>query len=135
MAVRANQLTNFKGQPYVTRTDLGMPEGQALMGDDGHLRSKFNPTKILSMDNPDGMSSSSEDHDYSKLKFIGNVKVLYGNDGKITVRIGDNLNCSLYNGKDGISTTTVSSAKSGDSVGTISSDYTSVSALGEKSIF
>ena len=64
---------------------------------------------------------------------IGNVSV--DSSGKIQIRLGENLNCCVWNGTDGISTTTVSSAKSGDVAGTVSDDYSAVSATGSKRIF
>ena len=65
---------------------------------------------------------------------IGNVSV-DPVTGKIQLRLGENLNCCVWNGTDGISTTTVSSAKSGDVAGTVSGDYSAVSATGSKRIF
>lgn len=64
---------------------------------------------------------------------IGNVSV--DPSGKIQIRLGENLNCCVWNGTDGISTTTVSSAKSGDVAGTVSDDYSDVSSVGSKRIF
>lgn len=65
---------------------------------------------------------------------IGNVSVDPAT-GKIQIRLGENLNCCVWNGTDGISTTTVSSAKSGDVAGTVSGDYSAVSSVGSKRIF
>ena len=69
------------------------------------------------------------------INFIGIGNVSADDNGNITVRLGENLNCSLWNGTDGISTATVSSAKSGDATATVSSDYSDVSAAGSKQIF
>lgn len=65
---------------------------------------------------------------------IGNVSV-DPVTGKIQIRLGENLNCSPWAKVDGISTTTVTSAKSGDVNGTVSGDYATVSATGSKRIF
>ena len=65
---------------------------------------------------------------------IGNVSV-DPVTGKIQLRLGENLNCCVWNGTDGISTTTVSSVKSDDVAGIVSGDYSAVSATGSKHIF
>lgn len=102
-------------------SDLGGGGDDLIDPNTGNLYANLNPVAIASMSNTTGES------DISKVKFIGNCKVSYGTDGQITIRIGDNLNCSLFNGTDGISTTTVSSSKSGDSAGYVSADYSSTS--------
>lgn len=69
------------------------------------------------------------------INFIGIGNVSTDDNGNITIRLGENLNCSMWNGKDGISTATVTSAKSGDATATVSSDYSATSVGGSKQIF
>lgn len=126
--IRAMQLVNFKGDKYLTETEVDEKISAATGGENGlidsetgNLRSDLNPIYVASMQNATGVD------DVSKIKFIGNCNVQYGTDGVITIRIGDNLNCSLFNTTDGISTATVSASKSGDSAGYVSADYSGVS--------
>jgi hypothetical protein len=128
--VRANALVNFKGDPYLTRPDLEEIIGgdvEGLIDDEtGNLKSDLNPIHITSMERAtpsDKDAADKKDQDFNNVKFIGNCKVQYGDDGTITIRIGDNLNSSLYNTKDGISNATVTGAKSGDASATPSADY------------
>lgn len=69
------------------------------------------------------------------INFIGIGNVTQDDNGNITIRLGENLNCSMWNGKDGISTATVTSAKSGDATATVSSDYSTTSTCGSKQVF
>lgn len=128
MAVRANRLVDFRGNPYVTKPELEEAVRQATGGESGlidsetgNLRSDLNPIFVASMKNETG------EDDVRKIKFIGNCNVQYGENGQIVIRIGDNLNCSLFNTTDGISTATVSASKSGDIAGYVSADYSNVS--------
>lgn len=145
MAVRATGLKNFKGDAYITKPELDDAIQAATGGETGlidkgtgNLRSDLNPIHITSMERPNESGKNDDDkkdQDFSNIKFIGNCKVIYGDSGQITIRIGDNLNSSLYNGKDGISTTTVTSSKSGDSAGVPSADYSNVSAANGSASF
>ena len=145
MAVRATGLKNFKGDAYITKPELDDAIQAATGGesglidkDTGNLRHDLNPIHITSMERPNESGKNDDDkkdQDFSNIKFIGNCKVIYGDSGQITIRIGDNLNSSLYNGKDGISTTTVASEKSGDSAGVPSADYKNVSAANGSTSF
>ena len=142
MAVRATRLKNFKGDDYITRPDLeeiiGGDIGGLIDSNTGNLKADLNPIHITSMERPNESGKDDDDkkdQDFSNIKFIGNCKVTYGDDGKITIRIGDNLNSSLYNGTDGISTTTVTSTKTGDSAGVPSADYNGVSAANGSTSF
>ncbi len=126
--IRAMQLVNFKGEKYLTESEVDEKITAATGGESGlidqetgNLRSDLNPIFVASMQNATGVD------DVSKIKFIGNCNVQYGENGLITIRIGDNLNCSLFNTTDGISTATVSASKSGDSAGYVSADYSNVS--------
>lgn len=58
------------------------------------------------------------------INFIGIGDVSVDAQGNVTIRLGQNLNCSLWGGTDGISNAAVTSAKSGDTAGTPSADYT-----------
>ena len=69
------------------------------------------------------------------INFIGIGNVTTDANGNITVRLGENLNCSMWNGTDGISKATVTSAKSGDATATVSDDYSETSSCGSKQIF
>ena len=147
MAVRATGLKNFKGDAYITKPELDDAIQAATGGatglidkKTGNLRHDLNPIHITSMERPNPSDGTQEgadkkDQDFSNIKFIGNCKVIYGDNGQITIRIGDNLNSSLYNGKDGISTTTVTSEKSGDSAGVPSAGYSGVSAANGSASF
>ena len=68
---------------------------------------------------------------------IGNVTRDHST-GQITLRLGENLNCSLWNGTDGISKATVT-GKLADSFSkgtwTVSDDYVAVSACGSRSVY
>ena len=72
---------------------------------------------------------------FNSLNIIGIGNVTVDEAGNVTLRLGENLNCSLWNGTDGISTATVSSAKSDSGSATVSGDYSTVSAGGSKVIF
>lgn len=147
MSLRINNATNFKGEPYITKPELDDAIKAATGGESGlidkntgNLRHDLNPIHITSMERPNPSDATQEgtdtkDQDFSNIKFIGNCKVIYGDSGQITIRIGDNLNSSLYNGKDGISTTTVTSSKSGDSAGVPSAGYSGVSAANGSTSF
>ena len=129
MGVRANALTNFKGDPYLTRPDLEEIIGGNVEGiideETGNLRHDLNPIHITSMERAASGKDDDDkkDQDFNTVKFIGNCKVQYNDDGTITIRIGDNLNSSLYNTTDGISNATVTGAKNGDVSATPSADY------------
>ena len=132
MAVRANQLKNFKGDDYITRPELEaaiggeIPEGGLIDQTTGNLRHDLNPIHITSMKHDEASGPNSDDktdQDFHTVKFIGNCDVQYNDDGTITIRIGDNLNSSLYNKKDGISNATVTGTRTGDASATPSADY------------
>lgn len=72
---------------------------------------------------------------FNSLNIIGIGNVTVDENGNVTLRLGENLNCSLWNGTDGISKATVSSAKSDSGSATVSGDYSAVSAGGSKVIF
>lgn len=135
MAIRTNQLVNFKGEPYAT-----VPQVEAkikvvsdtvnemktevidglLDKETGNLNAKYNPIQILSTENKTGLEPVDKDgdevaeyhpdNDYKKIQFIGDCKVTYRNDGQIVIRIGDNLNSSNFATTDG-QTTGVDNAK------------------------
>ena len=107
MAVRATGLKNFKGDAYITKPELDDAIKAATGGESGliekntgNLRHDLNPIHITSMERPNPSDGTQEgadkkDQDFSNIKFIGNCKVIYGDSGQITIRIGDNLNSSL----------------------------------------
>lgn len=122
MAIRANQLTNFKGEPYATvpwvdakikkvSDSVDQIKTEVIDGlideSTGNLNAKLNPIKVLSTDNKEGLDPIAleeggektyyPDNDYSKIQFIGDCKVTYRNDGQIVIRIGENLNSSNFN--------------------------------------
>lgn len=113
MAVRANSLTNFKGEPYITRPELEEAIQTATGGasglideNTGNLRHDLNPIHITSIDNPDPSDATQEgadtkDQDFSNIQFIGDCKVFYRENGKIVIRIGENLNSSNFGTEDG----------------------------------
>ena len=113
MAVRANQLTNFKGEPYITRPELEEAIQTATGGESGlidentgNLRHDLNPIHITSIDNPNPSDATQEgadtkDQDFSNIQFIGDCKVFYRENGKIVIRIGENLNSSNFGTEDG----------------------------------
>ena len=113
MAVRATGLKNFKGDAYITKPELDDAIKAATGGDaglidkkTGNLRHDLNPIHITSIDNPTPSNATQEsadtkDQDFDNIQFIGNCKVFYRNGGKIVIRIGDNLNSSTFNTKDG----------------------------------
>lgn len=130
MAIRTNQLVNFKGEPYATVPQV--EEKIKVVNDEvqkiktqvtdnlldketGNLSAKYNPIKVLSTENKTGLPSVDivdgetitqyyPDNDYSKIQFIGDCKVTYRNDGQIVIRIGDNLNSSNFATNDGQTT-------------------------------
>ena len=126
MAVRATGLKNFKGDAYITKPELDDAIKAATGGatglidqDTGNLRSNLNPIHITSIDNPTPSNATQEgadtkDQDFDNIQFIGNCKVFYRNGGKIVIRIGDNLNSSTFNTKDGQTNGTASMARSND---------------------
>ena len=113
MAVRATGLKNFKGDAYITKPELDDAIKAATGGDaglidkkTGNLRHDLNPIHITSIDNPTPSNATqggadTKDQDFDNIQFIGNCKVFYRNGGKIVIRIGDNLNSSTFNTKDG----------------------------------
>jgi hypothetical protein len=80
------------------------------------------------------MENSTGEQDFSKLKIIGDCNVIYGANGLITLRIGPALNCSLFDGTDGISTTSVTYNTSGTETATVSGDYSSITNVGNRII-
>ena len=126
MAVRATGLKNFKGDAYITKPELDDAIKAATGGDaglidkkTGNLRHDLNPIHITSIDNPTPSNATQEsadtkDQDFDNIQFIGNCKVFYRNGGKIVIRIGDNLNSSTFNTKDGQTNGTASMARSND---------------------
>lgn len=141
--IRATSLTNFKGDPYLTRPDLediiGGTVENLIDEETGNLNHTLNPIHITSMKHPTASADAlaheepldpevgTNDQDFNNIKFIGNCEVKYGTDGKITIRIGDNVNSSLYNGTDGISNAVQKSAKFNDISATPSADFNNVS--------
>lgn len=131
MAIRANQLVNFKGEPYATvplveekiqKVSDEVNKIKSEVTDNlldpttGNLNAKYNPIKVLSTENKNGLEAVEikegegkdavvkkyfPDNDYSKIQFIGDCKVTYRNDGQIIIRIGENLNSSNFNTADG----------------------------------
>jgi len=128
MAVRANQLINFKGEPYITRPELEQAIQTATGGasglideSTGNLRHDLNPIHITSIDNPNPSNATQEgadtkDQDFDNIQFIGNCKVFYRENGKIVIRIGENLNSSTFNTSDGQTNGTASMARTNDGV-------------------
>ena len=126
MAVRATGLKNFKGDAYITKPELDDAIKAATGGDaglidkkTGNLRHDLNPIHITSIDNPTPSNATqggadTKDQDFDNIQFIGNCKVFYRNGGKIVIRIGDNLNSSTFNTKDGQTNGTASMARSND---------------------
>ena len=80
---------------------------------------------VASMQQPDGTNA------FSKLKIIGDCSVVYGANGLITLRIGPALNCSLFNGTDGISDATVAYTAPSFETATLSEQYKDNKFLGE----
>ena len=145
--VRATQLHNFKGDPYLTKPDLeeiiGGTVENLIDENTNNLNHTLNPIHITSMERPNISTKTTNfaeyddkrDQDFNNIKFIGNCDVKYGDDGKITIRIGDNVNSSLYNGTDGISNATVTGNKSGDTAGVPSAGFSSVSGANGSTSF
>ena len=145
--VRATQLHNFKGDPYLTKPDLeeiiGGTVENLIDENTNNLNHTLNPIHITSMERPNISTKTTNfaeyndkrDQDFNNIKFIGNCEVKYGDDGKITIRIGDNVNSSLYNGTDGISNATVTGTRTGDTAGVPSAGYSNVSGANGSTSF
>ena len=106
MAIRTNQLVNFKGEPYAT-----VPEVENKISEvSTTLQEQISEAVQNSKISVSGSTGTPEDGSniLQSLKVIGDCKIIYGNDGQITLRIGPALNSSLFNGTDGITTATVS---------------------------
>lgn len=128
MAVRATGLKDFKGNSYVTEPMLTSAIAEATGGEaglidkgTGNLRSDLNPIRITSIENPNPSDATQEgadtkDQDFDNIQFIGNCKVFYRENGKIVIRIGDNLNSSTFNTNDGQTNGTASMERSKDGV-------------------
>ena len=109
--IRATQLVNFKGDKYLTETEVDEKISAATGGatglideTTGNLRHDLNPIHITSIDKqtPSTIDSVDKtDQDFSNIQFIGDCKVFYKGDGKIVIRIGENLNSSNWNTEDG----------------------------------
>ena len=132
---RMNVAKTFKGDKYATEkfvdNKIGpLPEGVESVIDSqtNNLNVKLNPIAVASMQNATGST------DFSKLKIIGDCSVNYGVDGTITLRIGPALNCSLFNGTDGISSAVVSYSATGTETATVSSDYSDITNIGSRTI-
>ena len=73
---------------------------------------------------------------FNSLNIIGIGNVSVDADGNVTLRLGENLNCSLWNGTDGISKATVAGSNANITSGTytVSGDYSAVSDCGSKTV-
>lgn len=131
---RLNIAKTFKGDKYATQKyvdeQVSQIQGAETLLDEttGNLKAELNPISVASMQNATGST------DFSKLKIIGDCSVIYGANGTITLRIGPALNCSLFDGTDGISTATVTYAHGGTETATISADYANTNKTGSRTI-
>ena len=109
--IRATQLVNFKGDKYITEPEVDAKISAATGGatglideETGNLRYDLNPIHITSIEKQTPSTPESEDktdQDFSNIQFIGDCKVFYKGNGKIVIRIGENLNSSNWNTEDG----------------------------------
>lgn len=132
---RINIAKNFAGQQYATQKYVDdkigpIPQGieSVIDPETGNLDTQLNPIAVASMQNSDGST------DFSKLKIIGDCSVIYGANGTITLRIGPALNCSLFDGTDGVSTTSVSYKANNTQTATVSGDYSQIANTGNRTI-
>ena len=99
--IRVNQAKNFKGEPYATekfvRDMVQLPEGVNTLidPDTGKLAEELNPGITIQLKGEDVEQNAT------KINFIGNCMVVTNGEGFVTARIGDNLNSSNFNTKDG----------------------------------
>ena len=117
MAIRTNQLVNFKGEPYATVPEVETKIYEAVQ------ESKISVS---------GSTGTPEDGSniLQSLKVIGDCKIIYGNDGQITLRIGPALNSSLLNDTDGITTAKVTYTAPVSESATLSNDYSDNKFIG-----
>lgn len=73
---------------------------------------------------------------FNSLNIIGIGNVSVDENGNVTLRLGENLNSSLWNGTDGISKATVTGSVANITSGTytVSDDYSAVSDCGSKTV-
>lgn len=110
--VRINSPRNFRGELYATeeyvkdtiKETVALPEGVDSLIDPetGKLNESLNPGITIQM------KGETVETNATKVNFIGNCMVVTDGNGFITARIGDNLNSSNFNTKDGQTDGTVS---------------------------
>lgn len=114
--IRITRPTDFMGNPLATEAYvettvkekvanvINLPEGVDTLIDPatGKLNESLNPGITIQM------KGVEVEKNATKVNFIGNCMVVTDGNGFITARIGDNLNSSNFNSKDGQTNGTVS---------------------------
>ena len=123
MAIRTSKLQTFDGKNIATeeyvQEKVNLPEGVNSIVDPATNKINENLIDPVSIVNSD----KSVDADLSKLKVIGDCKLIQNADGSITLRIGPAVNSSVFNGNEGISVASVTYNASGAETATISASY------------
>lgn len=104
---KINNPQNFKGETLISKENLGLasedvlatarPAGASPSVDDKVIAADYLPEIVFNNKGTDETKTMGP-----KIKFIGNCNVVQDpTTGELTIRIGDNLNSSTFNTKDG----------------------------------
>lgn len=96
---------NFKGQGLISKQDLGLSAETDVLVSGSKIVSEYMPT-LKFQGNEVGNFANS-------INIIGIGNVTVDESGNITLRLGENLNCSEFNKTDGISDASITTTATG----------------------